>query len=266
MKVSKIIALIVAIVIALSATSYVLFAGGITEPAKPVDTTISDEPEVKPNNPVGQVTSVEAINKKIIEAVSNNTIVNSDGMRITDEKALENSINSLELAILQKDCESKGAVFTEKLTANTLMDNIKNGIQIMNTGIVKGKVEALKNGATIRADDEDFYIKDEIQGSTRDDVLGGSSYDKTYWWGRKRYKSTAEANSWQASLNKVSALNGKVAILAGAVFGAYGAIPNGLAAGYTYRVATDVSYVNSLSSRGIVADMYWWLYYKIRVQ
>jgi len=57
-----------------------------------------------------------------------------------------------------------------------------------------------------------------------------------------------------------------VAVVAGAVLGGVGAVPSGIASAYCWYLASDVSYYNSLSSRGIVADITWVYAYKMRTQ
>ena len=40
--------------------------------------------------------------------------------------------------------------------------------------VQNGNLEVLADGSLIDANDSDFYVQ------------GGSTYDKTYWWGKKK--------------------------------------------------------------------------------
>ncbi|MGU8655079.1 hypothetical protein ACV3RG_15330 [Clostridium perfringens] len=63
-----------------------------------------------------------------------------------------------------------------------------------------GKLEMLSDGSITEANDEAFYLQ------------GGSTFDKRYWLGVSRYKSTSVANACSYQLNKVAA-NARGAIL-----------------------------------------------------
>ncbi|QSZ28211.1 hypothetical protein ACETAC_05025 [Aceticella autotrophica] len=78
--------------------------------------------------------------------------------------------------------------------------------------------------------------------------------------------STDRANLWIRDLNNAAYANAGGSLLAACLFGGFGAIPNGLTALYCENVANNAAYYNSLSSRGIVTDLYWWLYYSMRTQ
>lgn len=112
----------------------------------------------------------------------------------------------------------------------------------------------LDNGTLVDSEDDSYYLQ------------GGSTYDQTFWWGRRRYKSTSNANKWARDLQNCAALNGGAATLAGACFGGVGAIPNGLTSAYCWALGNEVSYKNSLSNRGIKADIYWCLVYSVKKQ
>lgn len=193
-------------------------------------------------------------NDKIIQVISNNITVTKHGISLKDESLLIKNLEALDISSVQKDAESKGVVFNEALTAKSIVRKIKEGIKTINYDIAKGKTKVLENGTIIQADDDSFYLQ------------GGSTYDQTYWWGKRRYMSTDRANLWNRDLNKAAAVNGGAAILAGAVFGGVGAIPNGLTSAYCGYLASDVAYYNGLNSRGIVTDLNWWLTYSMRNQ
>lgn len=182
------------------------------------------------------------------------SIINDIGTKVnvTDETvAIENKSDVLE-KISQEDVDnlnalakSQGIQYEEPLTKESLVNMFEAGIDSVNEEVAQGDLEVLEDGSLIDSEDENFYVQ------------GGSTYDKTYWWGKKRYKSTYAANKWVSQLNTAGNLNAGAAVLAGAIFGGVGAIPNGLTSAYSYQLANKVSYRNSLNNRGIIANLTW---------
>jgi hypothetical protein len=142
----------------------------------------------------------------------------------------------------------------KSVTSKDLAQMIIKGIDSVNEALENGEYEILPGGTIVEVEDDDYYLQ------------GGSTYDQTFWWGRRRYKSTAAANTWAWQLNNCAVANGSASLLAGAVFGGFGAIPNGLCSMYCWKLANDVSYVNSRTNRGIVANIWWILVYNINNQ
>lgn len=167
------------------------------------------------------------------------------------EDDIDQIISEVDITELQKfyDENSLG-----KITKDDLQDSVISGIKEVNNQIKSGELEVLENGTIIESDDDALYLQ------------GGSTYDKTYWWGRRRYKSTDAANAWVRKLNNAAATNAGAAAIGGAVFGGVGAVPNGIMSAYCWHLANDVSWVNSKTSRGIKADIWWCGYYKIKKQ
>lgn len=142
----------------------------------------------------------------------------------------------------------------EPVTADELADMFVEGIENLNAELAEGDMEILENGTIVDSEDDSYYLQ------------GGSTYDQTFWWGRRRYKSTKNANKWARDLQNCAALNAGAATLAGACFGGVGAVPNGLTSAYCWALGNEVSYKNSLTKRGIKADIYWWLVYSVKTQ
>lgn len=103
----------------------------------------------------------------------------------------------------------------------------------------------------IETNDDSFYLQ------------GGSTFDKYHWWGIARWKSTSDANTWVYELNKAGIGNAAYSVALGVLFGGVGALPNGLTSAYFLALANEVNYVNSRTSRGIVAHINWALIYDV---
>lgn len=168
-----------------------------------------------------------------------------DSVTMNDKYSVLQKISQEDVDNLNELAKSQGIQYEQALTKESLVSMFEAGIKSVNDEVSNGELELLEDGSLIESDDNNFYVQ------------GGSTYDKTYWWGKKRYKSTAAANRWVSDLNTAGNVNAGAAVLAGAIFGGVGAIPNGLSSVYAYQLANKVSYRNSLNNRGIVANLTW---------
>lgn len=197
-------------------------------------------PEVK--TPDVTVSGEKSLNN-IIDSIGSEVNVTNEEISIENKSDVIENISQEDVNNLNDLAKEQGIQYEQPLTKESLVDMFEAGIQSVNEEVTQGELEVLEDGSLIDAEDENFYVQ------------GGSTYDKSYWWGKKRYKSTAAANKWVSQLNTAGNLNAGAAVLAGAVFGGVGAIPNGLTSAYSYQLANKVSYRNSLNKRGIIANL-----------
>lgn len=181
----------------------------------------------------------------IVNDIGTEVNVSNETVSIENKSDVLEKISQEDVDNLNALAKSQGIQYEEPLTKESLVNMFEAGIDSVNEEVAQGDLEVLEDGSLIDADDENFYVQ------------GGSTYDKTYWWGKKRYKSTYAANKWVSQLNTAGNLNAGAAVLAGAIFGGVGAIPNGLTSAYSYQLANKVSYRNSLNNRGIIANLTW---------
>lgn len=101
-------------------------------------------------------------------------------------------------------------------------------------------------------------------------VVQGGNVNKVtwHWWGIRRYASRASANYIANCLNKFS-YGSATASAVSSCLGPYG-IPaviifafGALRAGW---LASDISYYNSLTNRGVIIDLRWIISYKVSCQ
>lgn len=170
---------------------------------------------------------------------------------IYDEEDIYDICEEININTVNAFYESVGM---DTITTDEMAEMFVEGLEAVNENLEKGELEILDNGTIVETDDDNFYLQ------------GGSTYDKTYWWGRRRYKSTRAADTWAYHLQNCAAANAAVSVLAGAVFSGVGAIPNGLCSAYCWALGNKISYVNSTTTRGIKADIYWCLVYKVTKQ
>ena len=191
---------------------------------------------------------------KVMNIISKKIEINEKNIAIQGKATILNSIQQKDIDNINALAKAQGIEYDQPLTKENLLNLFNNGIETINAEVQNGNLEVLADGSLIDANDSDFYVQ------------GGSTYDKTYWWGKKRYKSTYYANKWVSELNTVANVNAGAAVVAGAIFGGFGAIPNGLTAAYAYQLANKVSYKNSLSNRGIIANVTWALVFTTYTQ
>lgn len=189
-----------------------------------------------------------AVNE-IIQNFEENIDVNENGFYEVELTAVKENFADMNPTDLNEAFRQTGLNST-----NEIVSTFMSGVESVNSQIADGDLIFIDNDNLIDPEDDNYYLQ------------GGSTYDISHWWGRTRYKSTYYANKWANDLNKCAAANAGVAVVAGAVFGGVGAVPNGIASAYCWYLASDVSYYNSLSSRGIVAEITWVYAYKMRTQ
>ena len=187
----------------------------------------------------------------IIEALDSAVELNVDSDIITyDESDIVDICSKFDLDTINAENAKMGL---DAITAEELSQMIE-GINSVNEDLSEGTFEILNGGTIVDAADDTYYLQ------------GGSTYDETHWWGRRRYKSTDAANKWAHELNQCAAANAATSVVAGAVLGGVGAIPNGLTSAYCWSLADSVSYHNGRTNRGIVADITWVLVYSVDPQ
>lgn len=179
----------------------------------------------------------------IIYDIGTEIEITDDGVTIDDKTAVLKKITQEDVDNLNELATSQGIKYDQVLTKESLVQLFENGIESINEEVSNGELEILEDGSLIESTDDNFYVQ------------GGSTYDKKYWWGVKRYKSTYAANKWVSDLNTAANINAGAAFLAGAIFGGVGAIPNEISSVYAYQLANKVSYRNSLNNRGIIANI-----------
>jgi len=202
----------------------------------------STSEDVKSDNSTSAIT-------EIIQNFEENINVNENGFYEVELTAVRENFADMNPTDLNEAYRQTGMNSTSEIVYTFM-----SGVESVNSQIADGDLIFLDNESLIDPEDDNYYLQ------------GGSTYDITHWWGRSRYKSTYYANKWANDLNKCAAANAGVAVVAGAVLGGVGAVPNGIASAYCWYLASDVSYYNSLSSRGIVADITWVYAYKMRAQ
>lgn len=169
-----------------------------------------------------------------------------------DEESIYDYIGNLDMDSINKEYIEYGL---NPVTSEEFAEFFISGIEIVNEELDNGELVMLSDGTMVEGDDDSFYLQ------------GGSTYDKTYWWGKRRYKSTAAANKWVRDLNKTAAIEGGAGAIGGTVFGNIPIVVGSFCCAYCWCLATDVAYYNSLSNRGIKADIPWALVgYKVRKQ
>lgn len=207
----------------------------------------------KPGNVSNVVIECETIKEmeSVINSVENQDIVmcNEQGYIIDSEK-LEEVCDDINISTLQAYYNENGL---GSISKEDIYDSMIKGIESVNNQIADGELEVLDEGTIVDATDDSYYLQ------------GGSTYDVTHWWGKTRYKSTADAKKWAHTLNKVAAGECGAAAVS-AVFGVVPVVVGGLGSAYCWNLGEDVAYYNGKSNRGIKVEMTWCLVYSISVQ
>ncbi|MFJ5765970.1 hypothetical protein ACIP9C_11415 [Lysinibacillus sp. NPDC093210] len=192
--------------------------------------------------------------ENIISVIEEYIEISSDGITILDEDNIVRNLNQEDINLLNELAREQGNY--NIITKASLMEDLDVHFTNINEKIEKGELKVLDNGAMIDSTDKNFYIQ------------GGSTYDETYWWGKRRYMSTSAARQWVYDLRDAAAVSTGLA-LASVVFGKLGVIPatiNGITALWTNQLANRVEYHNGNTNRGIRADLYWVLVFNIEPQ
>lgn len=189
----------------------------------------------------------------IIDALKDEVSVEvADNEIYYDEEGIYECIDNLDIDGINRAYIEYGL---KPVSSEELAEIFISGIECVNKELDNGELKMLSDGTMVESEDDSFYLQ------------GGSTYDQTYWWGKRRYKSTAAANKWVRDLNRVAALEGGAGTVAGVALGAVPAVVGGLCCTYCWHLASNVAYYNSLSNRGIKADIPWALVgYKVRKQ
>lgn len=140
------------------------------------------------------------------------------------------------------------------LTAEKVFEIFRDGIKSINYEISSGDSVVLDKGTIVDANDDGFYIQ------------GGVTYDQTFWWGKKRYKSTVNARKWAVDMRSAGHANAAAGMIIAVFGGAPAGLVNGLTAIYCYNFADRVDYWNNKNNRGVVADITWLLVFNINNQ
>lgn len=136
--------------------------------------------------------------------------------------------------------------------------SLLDGIDNVNDMAEQGEVEITDNGSIYETDDDELVI----QG-------GGIDKVKTYWWGERRWACTRCANKIANDLNKVSTGAWGVSAISGILGGPVGigaGIGSAIGAVRSGWMASDISYYNSKTNRGVIIDCRWILTYKVKCQ
>lgn len=184
----------------------------------------------------------EINSSNLVKDLEQTELVEYDDKEIVyDEEAIYDFLEELDLSIINEEAIKNGL---EPMTTDDMYKIFIECIDETNESLEDGELVMLSDGTMVDNDDA-FYLQ------------GGSTYDKTYWWGKKRYKSTKDANKWVRELNKTAAAEGGVGVIAGAVLGVVPGVVGGVGCWYCWALAADVDYYNGLSNRGIVASIPW---------
>ncbi|WP_337982539.1 hypothetical protein [Lysinibacillus sp. C5.1] len=192
--------------------------------------------------------------ENIITVIEANLEISPHGITILDEDKIVHNLNNQDINLLNELARQQGS--NKIITKASLMEDLEAHFNNLNSQIEKGELKVLDNGAMIDSTDHNFYIQ------------GGSTYDETFWWGKRRYMSTSAARQWVYDLRDAASVSMGLA-LASVVFGKLGVIPatiNGITALWTNQLANRVEYHNGNTNRGIRADLYWVLVFNIEPQ
>lgn len=180
-----------------------------------------------------------------------NRFSTDDNIIVYNENEIYETINDIDVEAINDENKKNGIA---PISKEDMAEIFINGIEDSNKKLESGELTMLEDGSMIETDDKAFYLQ------------GGSTYDKTYWWGKRRYKSTSAANKWVRKLNKTAAASGGIGVI-GSVFGAVPGIVGGVGCWICWDLATEVDYYNGLSKRGIIADIPWCIVgYDVRKQ
>lgn len=170
-------------------------------------------------------------------------IVCEDGeFHLVNEKQLEKKISH--------DIE----LYREELNGNS----VKQYIELLETRLESLNELSYNNQIMVNDNGQIFDLSVQTY-STR----SSNMRSETYWWGRKHifYTDTA-ARDYAYDVRMSAHANAGAAVIAGAVFGGVGAIPNGLTAAWAYSIADTVDYNANKPGKGVVLEVRWILTYK----
>lgn len=115
----------------------------------------------------------EDVMHKVIDIISEEIVIDSDGIKIQDEETILRQLSPLDFKALEELAKSQGIVYQDDLTAERILETFRDGIKSINYEISSGDLVVLAKGTIVDANDAGFYIQ------------GGVTYDQTFWWGKK---------------------------------------------------------------------------------
>ncbi|MDO5040226.1 hypothetical protein [Clostridium sp.] len=145
-------------------------------------------------------------------------------------------------------------LYREELNGN----NIKQYLELLETRLESLNELSYNNQIMINDSGQIIDLSTQTY-STR----SSNMRSETYWWGRKHiFYTDAAARDYAYDVRMSAHANAGAAVIAGAVFGGVGAIPNGLTAAWAYSVADTVDYNANKPGKGVVLEARWILTYK----
>lgn len=154
-----------------------------------------------------------SIINKVDTILEGNLIINDSGIHIFNEEKAAEELSSLDLSPIQNEMQKNGTIFETDLTPSDLIEMYNEYISETNIEIEEGSLIVLEEG-TIVENDDTFSLQANV------------TKDVKYWWGKRRFKSTANARKWAANIRAAGHVNAAAGIGL-AIFGG--------AAGYSKR-------------------------------
>ena len=106
----------------------------------------------------------------IVETIEDMNCVSVEGDEIVyDEEAIYEGIENIDIEALNKVYKENNF---EPISKEELAKMFISGLEYVNDEIENDQLTVLSDGSMIESDDDSFYLQ------------GGSTYDKTYWWGK----------------------------------------------------------------------------------
>lgn len=191
------------------------------------------------------VTSAEVYAK---EQTNQNAYIDVSADKELSSDEFEEMILTLEKYISFEDNSIKVDRIPQKEKnrfGSDVIEGMEQGIQELNKSANKGDLVINDNGTIYESDDDNFYVQ------------GGVTKSVKYWWGVKRYMSTAAANHYAYLCNQVRAGSAGLTALFAASGSVFASCVMGGTASYYWALGNSVSYRNSGHSRGIIVNMTW---------
>ena len=172
--------------------------------------------------------------EELIQVVDNNSTVNNNIMSIIDKQKI--------LKYIYKNSEKlKDALQLEH--ESNIYYKIETLIENYNKSILNNKSNSINSRGS---HPEDFYTV-------------------KFWWGVKHtFLSDGSAQRYAYNIRQKGHLNAGTAILAGAIFGGVGVIPNGLTSVYAYSLADSVDYNANRPGIGVILEVNYLLFYNCK--
>lgn len=189
---------------------------------------------------------------KVMGKIENNVTIDESGIELTNKAEVINSITDEELKAINELAKEQGLDIV--YTKESLIKKFEQGTKELDEQIREGELKLLSDNSLIETNDDNFYVQ------------GGSTYSKSYWWGVQHYKSTTAAAKWSYEGKQLAVGH----VVAGGAVGFFslgaGFAIGVVASSYYFAFTNSIDYWNSVSSRGIIADVTYALVYKMRTQ